>query len=54
MTYRIKTAVRLTGIPRNTLLAWERRYVVYRPAVPTTAIVCTAMATSHASMPSGN
>lgn len=32
MTYRIKTAVRLTGIPRNTLLAWERRYEVVSPS----------------------
>lgn len=24
--YRIKTASKLTGVPRNTLLAWERRY----------------------------
>ena len=32
MTYRIKTAVRLTGIPRNTLLAWERRYEVVCPS----------------------
>lgn len=26
MSYRIKTVVELTGIPRNTLIAWERRY----------------------------
>lgn len=32
MSYRIKTAARLTGIPRNTLLAWERRYQVVEPA----------------------
>jgi DNA-binding transcriptional MerR regulator len=25
--YRIKTVGKLLGIPRNTLLAWERRYV---------------------------
>ncbi|MBX2801577.1 MAG: MerR family transcriptional regulator [Myxococcales bacterium] len=24
--YRIKTVAKLTGVPRNTLLAWERRY----------------------------
>lgn len=32
MTYRIKTVSRLTGIPRNTLLAWERRYDLIEPA----------------------
>jgi hypothetical protein len=26
VSYRIKTVVELTGIPRNTLIAWERRY----------------------------
>ncbi len=26
MSYRIKTVVELTGIARNTLIAWERRY----------------------------
>ncbi len=26
MSYRIKTVAQLTGIPRNTLVAWERRY----------------------------
>lgn len=31
MTYRIKTVARLTGVPRNTLLAWERRYAVVNP-----------------------
>ncbi len=31
MGYRIKTVARLTGIPRNTLLAWERRYSVVEP-----------------------
>lgn len=31
MAYRIRTVVDLTGIPRNTLLAWERRYGVPTP-----------------------
>ena len=31
MAYRIKTVARLTGIPRNTLLAWERRYELVEP-----------------------
>jgi DNA-binding transcriptional MerR regulator len=31
MGYRIKTVARLTGIPRNTLLAWERRYELVDP-----------------------
>lgn len=31
MTYRIRTVAELTGIPRNTLIAWERRYGVVRP-----------------------
>ena len=31
MAYRIKTVARLTGIPRNTLLAWERRYDLVEP-----------------------
>jgi DNA-binding transcriptional MerR regulator/methylmalonyl-CoA mutase cobalamin-binding subunit len=31
MGYRIKTVARLTGIPRNTLLAWERRYQLVDP-----------------------
>lgn len=31
MTYRIRTVSELTGIPRNTLIAWERRYGVVRP-----------------------
>ena len=31
MSYRIKTVARLTGVPRNTLLAWERRYSVVQP-----------------------
>ncbi len=31
MGYRIKTVSELTGIPRNTLLAWERRYGLVRP-----------------------
>lgn len=26
MTYRIRTVAEMTGIPRNTLIAWERRY----------------------------
>lgn len=26
MSYRVKTVSELTGIPRNTLVAWERRY----------------------------
>ncbi|HCH62329.1 MAG: hypothetical protein CL927_16690 [Deltaproteobacteria bacterium] len=31
MGYRITTVSRLTGIPRNTLLAWERRYNLVAP-----------------------
>lgn len=31
MAYNIKTVAELTGIPRNTLLAWERRYGVVSP-----------------------
>lgn len=31
MTYRISTVADVTGIPRNTLLAWERRYGLVRP-----------------------
>jgi len=31
VTYRISTVSRRTGIPRNTLLAWERRYGVPSP-----------------------
>jgi MerR family transcriptional regulator, light-induced transcriptional regulator len=31
MTYRIRTVSEMTGIPRNTLIAWERRYGVVRP-----------------------
>ena len=32
MKFQIKTVARMTGIPRNTLLAWERRYAVVEPA----------------------
>ena len=31
MGYRIKTVAALTGIPRSTLLAWERRYALIDP-----------------------
>jgi len=31
MSYRIKTVSELTGIPKNTLVAWERRYGVLEP-----------------------
>ncbi|MFK7926786.1 MAG: B12-binding domain-containing protein [Myxococcota bacterium] len=31
MPYRIRSVVEMTGIPRNTLLAWERRYGVPTP-----------------------
>jgi MerR family transcriptional regulator, light-induced transcriptional regulator len=31
MSYRIHTVVEMTGVPRNTLLAWERRYGVPTP-----------------------
>jgi DNA-binding transcriptional MerR regulator len=31
MSYRIKTVSDLTGIPRETILAWERRYGLVRP-----------------------
>lgn len=32
MGYRIKTVSELTGVPRNTLLAWERRHSVVSPS----------------------
>ena len=32
MGYRIKTVANLLGVPRNTLLAWERRYNIVKPA----------------------
>lgn len=31
MSYRIKTVAERTGIPRNTIVAWERRYGVVKP-----------------------
>ncbi|MCB9759050.1 MAG: MerR family transcriptional regulator [Alphaproteobacteria bacterium] len=31
MRYRIKTVAEMTGIPRNTILAWERRYGLVEP-----------------------
>lgn len=31
MSYRVKTVAELTGIPRNTILAWERRYNLLEP-----------------------
>ena len=31
MTYRIKTVEKLTGISRNTITAWERRYRLVQP-----------------------
>lgn len=31
MSYRVKTVAQLTGIPRNTLVAWERRYEMLEP-----------------------
>ncbi len=31
MRYRMKTVTELTGIPRNTLVAWERRYGIPSP-----------------------
>lgn len=31
MPYRIKTVAELTGIPKNTLVAWERRYGLVDP-----------------------
>jgi len=31
MSYRIKTVSELTGIPKNTLVAWERRYGLPNP-----------------------
>src|SRR5689334_20363241 len=31
MRYRVKTVTELTGIPRNTLVAWERRYGIPKP-----------------------
>lgn len=32
MVYRIKTVSEMTGIPRETILAWERRYGLVKPA----------------------
>ncbi|MCP4805740.1 MAG: MerR family transcriptional regulator [Proteobacteria bacterium] len=32
MAYKIKTVAELTGIPKNTLIAWERRYGLPQPA----------------------
>lgn len=31
MSYRISTVAEMTGIPRNTLIAWERRYGILNP-----------------------
>ena len=31
MGYQVKTVSQLTGIPRNTILAWERRYGLLNP-----------------------
>lgn len=31
MSYRISTVAEMTGIPRNTLIAWERRYGLLNP-----------------------
>ncbi len=31
MSYRISTVADMTGIPRNTLIAWERRYGLLKP-----------------------
>ena len=31
MSYRVKTVSELTGIPRSTLIAWERRYNLFEP-----------------------
>lgn len=31
MSYRISTVTEMTGIPRNTLIAWERRYGLLKP-----------------------
>ena len=31
MGYRIKTVSEITGIPKNTLVAWERRYGILEP-----------------------
>lgn len=31
MSYRISTVAEMTGIPRNTLIAWERRYALLTP-----------------------
>lgn len=31
MSYRVKSVTQLTGIPRNTLVAWERRYDLLKP-----------------------
>lgn len=32
MSYRVKTVSQLTGIPRNTLVAWERRHGILEPS----------------------
>ena len=32
MGYQVKTVSQLTGIPRNTILAWERRYGLLNPS----------------------
>jgi len=32
MGYRIKTVAEMIGVPRNTLLAWERRYGIVQPS----------------------
>lgn len=32
MSYRIKTVAELVGVPRPTLVAWERRFGILEPA----------------------
>ena len=32
MDYQVKAVSQLTGVPRNTILAWERRYGLLDPA----------------------
>ena len=32
MGYRIKSVAEMVGVPRNTLLAWERRYALVKPS----------------------
>ena len=46
MGYRIKTGSDLTGIPKNTLIAWERRYGLVAPEGTGTTTEAIPMTTS--------